>query len=195
MPSAVWSAGWPNTVRKVRSAAFSLRSRQASSELHDLIGNLLLHCKERIVLARRLSVLANILGKSRHHAHEGIGVGKHLVRQPQRMHLLHPFGRSRVRQRADRRLNKRAIEIQIDFRQTRRCRKAPVVFGIVSAHRGDIVERPCFAAHHPLAADQVATGRAVRFLFEDRLVESGRERIDQVDIARKLSMLLLRNAG
>jgi len=60
---------------------------------------------------------------------------------------------------------------------------------------GDIVEVSGFPPHHPFSTDKVAARGAVRFLVEDRFVESGRKRIDQVDIARKLSMLLLRNAG
>ena len=105
----------------------------------DLLGSLFLHREERVVAADWLPVLANLVGKARHHAHERIGIGKHFVRQPQRVHLLHPFGGGRVRKRADRRLNKGAIEIEVHFRQTRRSRKATVVLGIVSAHGGDIV--------------------------------------------------------
>ena len=98
--------------REERSfGGFFAEIAESFERIHDLVGNLLLHCQERIVLGYRLSVLANVLGHPRDHAHEGIGVGKHLVREPQRMHFLHPFSRSRVRQRADGRLNKRAIEI------------------------------------------------------------------------------------
>ena len=77
--------------------ALSLMSRQRVERRDDLPGHVLLHGDERIVGGHRPAVLADLLGQRADRRHHRICVGEQLVLQPQRMHLLHPFGHRRAR--------------------------------------------------------------------------------------------------
>src|SRR5262249_60324455 len=54
---------------------------------------------------------------------------------------------------------------------------------------------PHFAPHHPFPGCEIWIGRVLGFGLEYRLVEPGRQRVDQVDVAGKFAVLLLGNAA
>ena len=51
------------------------------------------------------------------------------------------------------------------------------------------------AAHHPVAGREIRIGGVVGLALEHRLVEAGRQHIDQVDVAGELAVLLARDAA
>ena len=61
--------------------------------------------------------------------------------------------------------------------------------------RADIVERSRLAAHHPIPGREIGVGCVPGLALEHRLVEAGRQCIDQVDIAGELAVLLLGDAA
>src|SRR5262249_9586317 len=71
--------------------------------------------------------------------------------------------------------------------------EAAIVGGAVATERADVVERACLAAHDPIAADQVGMNGAIGLGFENRFVEPRRQRVDQVDVAGELVVLLARD--
>src|SRR5271169_6069742 len=66
---------------------------------------------------------------------------------------------------------------------------------IIAAERADIVERPRLAAHDPIAAGEIRICRRIGLGFEDGLIETWRQGVDQIDVARELGVLLSRYAG
>src|SRR5262249_13846377 len=74
-------------------------------------------------------------------------------------------------------------------------RETALIRRIIAAERADVVQGPCFAPHHPLSGREIRIGRVLGFGLEYRLVEPGRQRVDQVDVAGKLAMLFLGNAA
>src|SRR5262249_19707912 len=54
---------------------------------------------------------------------------------------------------------------------------------------------PHFAPHHPISGREIRIGRVLGFGLEYRLVEPGRQRVDQIDVAGKLAVLFLGNAA
>src|SRR5258708_20733264 len=66
---------------------------------------------------------------------------------------------------------------------------------IIAAEGADVVQGPCFAPHHPISGREIRICRVLGFGLEYRLVEPGRQRVDQVDVAGKLAMLFLGNAA
>ena len=127
--------------------------------------------------------------------HQRIGVGEELVLQPQRVQPLHPLRQRGAHQRANQRLRKRTIEREIGLGYTGGSGEAALIGRIVTAERSDILERPRLAAHHPLAGREIGVGGILGLVLEHRLVEPGRKRIDQVDIARELAVLLFCHAS
>src|SRR6516225_8158677 len=101
-----------------------------------------------------------------------------------------PAGRSPARAPP----GKRAVEGEVDLGHTRGGCEAALVGSIVAAERANIIERPCFAAHHPIPGHEIGIGRILRLGLEHGLVETGRQCVDQVDVARELVMLFLCNA-
>ena len=109
------------------------------------------------------------------------------------MEPAHPFGDAFVGPHADPRLNERAIKAEIDLRHARHCRKFPVILFVVAAQCADIIESARFKTNEIVPADQVG-GRIVRVLgCHHRLVETRRQRIDEIDVAGELVVLLLRD--
>ena len=92
-------------------------------------------------------------------------------------------------------LSKGAIERKIYFGNARGRRKTALIRHVVAAERADIVQRPCFASHHPVSEREIGVGGFRGLVLKHRLIEAGRQRIDQIDIARELSVLLFRDAS
>ena len=70
-------------------------------------------------------------------------------------------------------------------------RKPAFVGRVVAAERADVVERALLTPHHPVATREIGVCRLRGLRFEHRLVETGRQRIDQVDVAGEFAVLLL----
>ena len=101
----------------------------------------------------------------------------------------------RADERANDRLREGAVEREIDLRHAGGGREAALVGRIVAAERANIVERPRLAAHHPVAGHEIGIGRVLGLGLEHRLVEAGRQRVDQVDVAGELAVLLSGDAA
>ena len=97
--------------------------------------------------------------------------------------------------RANHGLRKCAVEREIDLGNAGGGREAALIGRIVAAERANVVERPRLAAHHPVAGHEIGVGRVLGLALEHRLVEAGRQRVDQVDIARELAVLLFCHAA
>ena len=142
-------------------------------------------------LATGRRVLARLLGRGLDQPHPRIGRGKHLVGQAQRMHPRQRLGDRLHRRRADHRLGEGAVEREVDLREPGRGGEAALVLEVVAAERADVVERPRLAAHDPLAGDEFGVLDRLALRLEHRLVEAGRQHVDQVDVRGELVMLLL----
>ena len=106
----------------------------------------------------------------------------------------HPIRERVADQRSHKGLCKGAIERKVYLGNARGGREAALVRNVVAAECADVVERSCFAAHDPISQREIGVGGFCRLVLENRLIEARRQRIDQVDIARELSVLLLRDA-
>ena len=105
------------------------------------------------------------------------------------------FRQLRYRHGAYRGLGEGAVERQVDLRQPRRCRKAALVLEVVTAKCADVFEGTRLEAYHPFASDELRVHDRFALWLEDRLVEAGRQHVDQVDIGGELVVLLLGDAG
>jgi hypothetical protein len=99
------------------------------------------------------------------------------------MEVSHQIGQTRIDQRPHDRLHEGAIEREVGFRHAVDRRETALVGNTIAAKRTDVVERSRLAAHHPIAGHEVRTGGCLGLRFENRLIETGRQRIDQIDIA------------
>ena len=146
-------------------------------------------------LSIAFSAIANLLRETGDRSHCRVLVGKQLVLQTQGMQFTHPVCHRVADQRPHKGLSKRAIERKVYFGNTRGRRKAALICHVIAAERPDIVQRSCFASHDPISEREIGVGGFRGLVLENRLIKAGRERIDQVDIARELSMLFLRDAS
>src|SRR5262249_16211136 len=69
-------------------------------------------------------------------------------------------------------------------------REAAIICCVVSTQFANVFERSRLAAHHPVAGYEIRIGRAVNLALQYRFVETGRKRIDEINIARELAVLL-----
>ena len=74
------------------------------------------------------------------------------------MEPAHPFGDAFVGPQPDPRLNKRAIEAEIDLGHPRSRGELPVILFVVAAERADVIERSRFKTDEIVAADEVGVG-------------------------------------
>ena len=111
------------------------------------------------------------------------------------MQPVHPFRHRGVDQGADHRLRERPVEREVGLGDAGGGREAALVGGVIATKRPDVVQGPRFAAHDPTAGREVGVGGVPGLGVKHRLVETGRQRIDQVDIARELAVLLLCDAA
>src|SRR5262245_45844183 len=160
-----------------------------------MIRNGLLTLDERVVGCSRSTLLTDLFGGVLHPAHEWVGIGEHLVLQPQRMHAMEKIRALRRYRGADKRLRKGPIQRKIDFRYAGRRCEAALIGRVIAAKRADVLERPCLAPHHPIPGHQVGIRRVAGLVLEHGLVQARRKAVDKVDVARKLTVLLLRNAA
>src|SRR5262249_47442306 len=124
-----------------------------------------------------------------------IGIGEDLVLQAQRVQLLHPLCQRRVHECPNERLRKGAVKREVGFRYASGGGEPSLIGRIISAKRADIVQRSFLAPHHPTAGRKIRIGSISSLGLEHRLVETGRQRVDQVDVTGKLAVLFFCNAA
>src|SRR6516225_7966319 len=161
----------------------------------DLAGGVLLYRDEWIIGGQGPAVVANLLCHGGDWGHHGVRIGEQLVLQAQRVQLVHPLRQLGVHQRTNDRLDERAVKGKVGLGHAVGGRKTALIRRIVAAEGADVVQGPCFAPHHPISGREIWIGRILGFGLEYRLVEPGRQRVDQVDVAGKLAMLFLGNAA
>ena len=111
----------------------------------------------------RLSRTCSAIGGDR--GHQGVGVGKHLVLQAQRVHLAHPLGQRRVDHRAHHRLREGAVKREIDLGDARGRGETALVGRIVAAEGANVVQGPAPRSASPNSpVDQVGIGRVAALL-------------------------------
>ncbi len=178
-----------------RFAERLLRIAPAVERMSDLLGDLLLERHERIVLRDRFAILAHLLRQRLHRGHEGIVAAEKFVLKPQRMQIAHRLRHLRRHQALDPGLEVLLVGGEIDLGHALGCGETPFVLGRIAAHGADVIQRPGFAAHHPLPDGEIGI-RGIRVLgLESRLIEAGRQYVDQVDVAGEFRKLLLGNAA
>jgi hypothetical protein len=111
------------------------------------------------------------------------------------MQLLQPLRQRRVRERANERLRKLAVKRKVVLRHADGGGETPLIRRIIAAKRADVVQGPRFAPHHPLSGRKLRIGGILRLALEHRLVEAGRQRIDQIDVTGKFVVLFLGHAS
>ena len=89
----------------------------------------------------------------------------------------------RIDKRPHYRLHKGAIEREVCLRNAIHGGEAPLIGCAIAAKRTDVVERSRLAAHHPIAGHEVGTGARLSLRFKNRLIEAGRQRVDEIDVA------------
>src|SRR5262245_66220785 len=99
------------------------------------------------------------------------------------MESLHPLCRGSAGDGAHDRLRKGAVESKICLRYLGDGRKAAIICCVVSTQFANVFERSRLAAHHPVAGYEIGIGRAVNLALQYRLVETGRKRLDELNIA------------
>ena len=138
---------------------------------------------------------ADALGLGRDPGHPRVPRPEHLVGEPQRVHAAHRLGERRRDHGADRRLGEGAVEREVDLREPGGGLELALVGEVVAAERADVVEGAGLAAHHPFAGDEVGVVDRLALRRQDRLVEAGRQDVDQVDVRGELVVLLPRDAA
>ena len=73
--------------------------------------------------------------------------------------------------------------------------KTAFVGRVVAAQRADVIQRPYFASHDPVAGGKFGIGRLISLGLENGLIEARRQGIDQIDIAGKFFMLFAGDAS
>jgi len=170
-----------------------LRVAPAVERLNDLLGHLLLKGKEGIVRRDRLAMLANCLCLAFTTAMNGFLLLKaSYCRRIGCKSCIHSAicGVPCL----DPGLDEFSVSRKIDFGHAfggleRRssstdCRHGP-----------DVVERPRLAAHYPLADGEVGVRGLGPLCFERRFIETGRQHVDQIDIAGEFRVFLLGDAA
>ena len=141
------------------------------------------------------AILAHLLGQRRDRRHQRIGVGEQLVLQPQRMHLRIHSASGGADHGAHQRLHEGAIEREIDLGDARRVakRRSSAASLPPSARMSSSVRASQRITQSPVTRSGLAVSSRLR--LEHRLVEAGRQHVDQIDIAGELAVLLARDAA
>ena len=92
-------------------------------------------------------------------------------------------------------LEQGAVQAEIDLRHPPHGGEAAFVLGVGLDDGPDVVQGARLEAHDPVAADQVRIGRVGRLRRHHRLVQAGRQHVDQVDVGGEFLVLLLGDAA
>ena len=71
--------------------------------------------------------------------------------------------------------------------------KTAFVGRVVAAEGSNVIQRPHFASHYPVAGGKFSIDRRISLGLENGFIQARRQGIDQVDIAGKFFMLFARN--
>ena len=126
---------------------------------------------------------------------ERIAVGPKFVAHPQRVEQSHPVGGGRRDHRPHPRLHEAAIQPEMDVRQMRHRRKAPVALRVRLHDGPDVRHTASLDRHHVIAVDQLAVRRVGGLVCDLRLIDAGGQHVDQVDVVHELAMLLSSRAA
>src|SRR5689334_11292120 len=99
------------------------------------------------------------------------------------MQLLHEIGPSGIHESADNRLYESTIKRQVGPRHAVNRGEAAIVRHVVDAQCANVVERSQLASHDPVAGSEIRIDTFTGPTLELGLVETRRERVDQIDIA------------
>src|SRR5262245_49286543 len=111
------------------------------------------------------------------------------------MYVPHPLGHWSGHHRPNQRGGESAIECKIDLGNACRGRKPPLVRRIIAAECSNITQSPPLAPHNPITRNEVGADRVSRPRLEDGLIQARRQRINEVNVAGKFSMLFPRHAA
>ena len=106
------------------------------------------------------------------------------------MQLAHRVRHSFCRVGSEPRLHEGAIEAKVDLRESRDGCEFAVVSGIVAAVGPNVVKRSRLEADELIALDQIVGLFGIAPRSYDGFVKARRQYVDQIDIARKLIVLL-----
>ena len=130
-----------------------------------------------------------------HRFHQRIFVAEGFVLNAQWMPVAHHVSHLRRHHGLYPGLHELSISGQIHFGHPR-CRREPAfVLRRIAAHGANVIECSLLAAHHPLPDDQVGICRISASRLERRLIESGRQHVDQIDIAGEFAVFFLGHAS
>src|SRR5262245_18842991 len=122
-------------------------------------------------------------------------MGEQLILQAQRMTAAHPIGKTVIGPTLDPGLHEGAIEAEVDFGEAGDGSEFALVFVVVATKRANVVKGASFEAHQVVAADEIGRGIGFRLWNHHGLVETGRQNVDEIDVAGELVMLLLSDGG
>src|SRR5215472_14655781 len=111
------------------------------------------------------------------------------------MQPLHPFRRRRIDKGADSRARKRLVKCEVDLRDAGGSCEPPLVGRIIRSECADVVEGPRLESHDPIAGHEIWIGGIKRLVVENRFIKSRRKRVNEVDVAGELAVLLLGDAS
>src|SRR6185369_6257534 len=121
--------------------------------------------------------------------HDRIDVRKQLVLQTQRVELSYPLGGGSAGKGTYGWLGERTIEGTIHLGYSSGGREAAIIRCVIAAQSANIFQCPHLTPHHPVAGYEIGIFGICNLAFEYCLVETGRQRIDEIDVARELIML------
>ena len=150
-----------------------------------------LHMKQGIIGRGRLALLAHLLGQLGDLPHQRVAVRKQLEGQFGRIELVEPFGRLRVGEGLDERLEQGAIQAEVDFRDSPGGGETSLVFQAGLNDGPNVVQSARFEARDPVPDDQIGVGGVGGLGGQHRFVQTRRQHVDQVDVGGELLMFLL----
>src|SRR5215468_4262148 len=111
------------------------------------------------------------------------------------MYVPHPLGHWSRHHRPNQRGGESAVERKIVLGNSCRGRKPPLVRRIIAAECSNIVQSPPLASHDPIARNEIGAYGGSRLRLEHGFIKARRQRINEVNVAGKFSMLFPRHAA
>src|SRR5580704_9039520 len=111
------------------------------------------------------------------------------------MQIAHRLRHPRRHQTLDPGLEELAVGGEIDLRYALGGGKPPLILGRIATHGTNVVQRPRLATHYPLADGEIGIRRISALGLERCFIETGRQDVDQIDVAGKFRMFLFGDAA
>ena len=108
---------------------------------------------------------------------------------------MEPFGGLLAGERPNKRLQQRAIQAEIDLRHAPHGREPALVLGVGLDDGPDVIQGALLEADDPVAADEFRMDRVRGLAGHHRLVQTGRQHVDQIDVGSELIVLLAGHAA